>query len=146
MKKVITVRQPWATLLASGKKRIETRSWKTNYRGELYIHASMKDPLFGISDMPDGAWHKALILLGLEESFDRFEKFPAGAIIGKVNLVNCLRIDELTAALIKEQNPDEYAFGDFTPGRYAWVMEDAVLLHDPVYIPGKLGLWNWEGK
>ena len=37
MKKVITVRQPWATLLATGKKRIETRSWKTKYRGELYI-------------------------------------------------------------------------------------------------------------
>lgn len=143
MKKVITVRQPWATLLAAGKKRIETRSWKTNYRGELYIHAAMKGLLFGISEMPDGAWYRALILLGLKESFDWF---PTGAVIGKVNLVNCLRIDELTAALIKEQNPDEYAFGDFTPGRYAWVMEGAVLFHDPVCVPGKQGLWNWDGK
>lgn len=32
--KAITVIQPWATLLATGKKHIETRSWKTNYRGE----------------------------------------------------------------------------------------------------------------
>ena len=37
--KALTIIQPWATLLAAGKKRIETRSWKTNYRGEILIHA-----------------------------------------------------------------------------------------------------------
>ena len=146
MKKVITVRQPWATLLATGKKRIETRSWKTKYRGELYIHAGIKKLLHGISEMPNGAWDRALRMIELKDVFYLCEKFPTGAVIGKVNLVSCLQIDELTAALIKEQNPDEYAFGDYTPGRYAWVMEDAVLFHDPVCIPGRQGLWNWDGK
>lgn len=39
--KVLSLREPWATLIKDKKKFVETRSWKTNYRGELYIHASM---------------------------------------------------------------------------------------------------------
>lgn len=144
MKKAITVRQPWATLIAAGRKRIETRSWRTSYRGEIYIHAGKKDPLFGISSMTDEAWERALIALGQYEAFDRFERFPTGAVIGRADLVNCLRIDELTASLIKEQHPDEYAFGDFTPGRYAWVMENAAAFERPVLMPGKQGLWNLD--
>ena len=75
----------------------------------------------------------------------RENKVPFGAIIGKANLVNCMQIDELTAALIKEQHPDEYEFGDFTPGRYAWMMENAVLFDKPIPATGKQGLWNFYG-
>ena len=39
--KVFSLTEPYASLIFSGKKVIETRSFKTNYRGELYIHASM---------------------------------------------------------------------------------------------------------
>jgi hypothetical protein len=43
--KALTIRQPWATLIVMGIKNIENRSWKTNYRGELLIHAGKaKDP------------------------------------------------------------------------------------------------------
>ena len=38
--KVLSLTEPYATLIKLGKKKIETRSFKTNYRGELYIHAS----------------------------------------------------------------------------------------------------------
>ena len=144
--KAITVRQPWAILLATGKKHIETRSWKTNYRGEILIHAGKKDPLCGICMMTEDAKERTFRCLGLPEVFNRFQKFPTGEIIGKANLVNCLRIDEVTAALLKEQHPDEYAFGDFTPGRYAWVMTDLVLFDKPIPASGKQGLWNWEGE
>ena len=37
--KVITLKQPWATLVAEGIKQYEFRSWKYNYRGEILIHA-----------------------------------------------------------------------------------------------------------
>ena len=40
--KVISIKEPFATLIMNGSKLIETRSWKTNYRGELYIHVSGK--------------------------------------------------------------------------------------------------------
>ena len=40
--KVISIKEPFATLITNGMKKIETRSWKTNYRGEIFIHASGK--------------------------------------------------------------------------------------------------------
>ena len=39
--KVLSIKEPFASLIKNKKKYIETRSWKTNYRGELYIHASL---------------------------------------------------------------------------------------------------------
>ncbi len=38
--KALSLKQPWAELIVQGKKTIETRKWKTNFRGEFYIHAS----------------------------------------------------------------------------------------------------------
>ena len=38
--KALTIKQPWASLIASGIKDIENRTWKTHYRGKIYIHAS----------------------------------------------------------------------------------------------------------
>lgn len=140
--KAITVIQPWATLLISGKKMYETRSWKTNYRGEILIHAGKKDPLWGISAMGKEAWERALLAIGQYGDFNRFKLFPTGAIIGKANLANCVQIGNQMAERIREQHPDEYAFGDFTPGRYAWMMEDAVLFEKPIPASGKQGLWN----
>lgn len=112
--KVITVLQPWATLLVTGKKHIETRSWKTNYRGEILIHAGKKDPLFGFCMMTDDTKKRVFRVLGLPEIFNRFQKFPTGEILGKAILADCVLIDKEIAALIKEQRPDEYAFGDTT--------------------------------
>lgn len=39
--KALSIKEPFASLVSLGIKRIETRSWKTNYRGEIYIHASL---------------------------------------------------------------------------------------------------------
>lgn len=74
------------------------------------------------------------------------QALPFKAIIGKAKLVNCVLIDRLTAELILKQHPEEFVFGNFAPGRYAWVMEDAVLFDKPIPASGKQGLWNWEGE
>lgn len=144
--KAITVIQPWATLLASGKKRCETRSWKTNYRGEILIHAgAMKYNYFSdvCHDRKELAAYFKNAGIGSNETL---QALPFKAIIGKAILVNCVQIDAITAELIKKQRPDEYAFGNFTPGRYAWVMKDAVLFDEPIPAGGKQGLWNWDGN
>lgn len=143
--KAITVIQPWATLLATGQKHIETRSWRTNYRGEILIHAgkSAKDLFSEIYADEENYLFFCKAGIG---NYKDFYAMPRGVIMGKANLVNCLQIDEVTAALIKEQHPDEYAFGDFTPGRYAWVMTDPVLFENPIPASGKQGLWNWKGE
>jgi hypothetical protein len=146
--KVITVWQPWAQLLAEGKKYEETRSWKTNYRGEILIHAAMKCPLDGLLMMMSAETrHLVFKALGrTEEVVNWKETFPTGAIIGKAKLTDCRLIDENYNEFVRTLCPAEYAFGDFTVGRYAWVMEEAVLFNKPIPAAGKQGLWNWEGE
>lgn len=136
--KAITVWQPWATLLATGQKHNETRSWKTSYRGEILIHAAKTD-------------HSGILLHIPMEELKHFQdagvvnKLPTGAIIGKANLVDCFQIDEAYRRKLQRENPAELAFGDYTIGRYAWVMADAILFNKPIPAKGKQGLWNWEG-
>lgn len=142
--KAITVWQPWAQLLAEGIKHDETRSWATSYRGPILIHAAKKDPLFGISAMTDEAWEKVLLSFGLYEAFNRFERFPAGAIIGKAILTDCKLIDQTYHDFIKDLCPEEYLYGDFTVGRYAWRLEEPVLFKKPIPASGRQRLWNWE--
>ncbi len=101
MIKVLSILQPWASLCVLGHKKIETRSWNTKYRGELYIHASKK-------------WtqqlYDTIIEIGadkcLSESGFSFTKvsnrtmqtnFPFGAIIGKVDLFDTATTEELWA-------------------------------------------------
>lgn len=143
--KVLTVWQPWAQLLAAGHKHNETRSWRTNYRGEILIHAAQKDPLFGITRMPEEGWLNALKAFGFSEAFNRFQKFPTGAIIGKAKLTDCKLIDEAYYQFTKDLCPEEFLYGDFTPGRYAWVFEEPELFKNPLPVSGRQGLWNWEG-
>ena len=136
--KAITILQPWAWLLAAGKKSCETRSWKTNYRGEILIHAGKKD-------MTNVMQQTIFEARYMEQAGVFDARIITGAIIGKAKLVNCVPIDEEIAGLIRKQHPDEFAFGDFTPGRYAWVMEEAELFKKPVPATGKQGLWGFPG-
>lgn len=136
--KALTIWQPWAQLLATGTKNIETRSWGTRYRGPILIHAAKVD-------------HQYIVLRYPHESFQYFEEaeaiykdFPLGAIIGQANLSECIQMDQGYCDRMKEQNPEEYAFGNYEPGRYAWVMKDAVLFDKPIPVKGRQGLWNWE--
>lgn len=143
--KAITVIQPWASLLAEGAKRYETRSWKTNYRGEILIHAGKKDPLHGMLAMGEEPWADAEIALGIHGAANVFDHLPTGAIIGKARLVNCIEITPGFAERMERNNPTEYSFGDFTPGRYAWEMKDAEDFDEPIWLSGKQGLWNYDG-
>lgn len=89
--KALTIIQPWATLIASGHKMNETRSWKTNYRGEVLIHAGKnpKDYTSGCYiDDPDGRHFQEA---GITPN--NFEDLPRGSIIGKATLVNCIHIN-----------------------------------------------------
>lgn len=140
--KALTIIQPWATLIASGHKMNETRSWKTNYRGEVLIHAGKnpKDYTSGcyIGD-PDGRHFQEA---GITPN--NFEDLPRGSIIGKATLVNRIHINKEFRDHLKRSNPAEYAFGDYRIGRYAWVFENPVLFKKPIPARGRQGLWNWE--
>ena len=121
--KVLTLKQPWATLVAEGIKEYEFRSWKTNYRGKILIHAGA-----GI-DKKD-----------MEKFNDLNLDFPSKKIIAEVELVECLELDdELNEKIINENN---IAYGSKTRSGYAWKLKNVKKINVEKEIKGQLGLWN----
>ena len=115
--RALTVWQPWATLLAEGIKKNETRSWSTSIRGPVAIHAARK-PFKEIVKLIS---LKALTLItGLVYPHPP-GRLPTGCVLAIGNLVDCKLIDE---AFIETLSEEELLIGDYTIGRYAWVFED----------------------
>lgn len=153
----ITLWQPWASLMGLDKKRIETRSWHTTYRGPLAIHAAKNSPPYAetLANL-DKAFNQALT--GKEEwNPGIFSTLPFGAVICIGNLVDCLAIHEDG---LYEMIPDgemhnirwkyplpkdnERAFGDYTPGRFAWMLKDVKRLDQPIAAKGSQKIWKWD--
>ncbi len=127
--KVLSIKEPFASLIREGIKTIETRGWKTNYRGELYIHASMRT---------EQKYNDRKDLKKLINNID----LNSGYIICKCNLVDCVYIDEKFIKMIKNNNV-EYICGEYNVGRYAWILKDIEVLSQPIKVKGKLGIWNY---
>lgn len=128
--KVLSITEPMATLICLGKKRIETRSWKTNYRGKLYIHASLTKIRT--------EWKNNNNLMNLLDNND----LNYGKIICKCDLVDCIYMDEDFINKIKKDE-QEYLCGIYELGRYAWVLDNIEILGTPIDIKGHLGIWNY---
>jgi len=144
--KALTIIQPWATLIAIGAKKIETRSWATKYRGPLAIHAGMNRDFCNMRGK-DYICGTEPFLSVLTKHLEALEPnrvlgfMPLGAVIAICNLVGCAPV---TGAPLSEFLTDrEKAFGDYTEGRFMWFLEDVVQIK-PAYIKGAQGLWNWE--
>lgn len=125
--KVLTIKQPWATLIMQGNKRFEFRSWKTKYRGDLLIHAGK-----GID----------------KKSIERLKKYlpeqlPSGKILGKVKLVDCIKCDEEFKNMCLKENKDVYAKSSFDE-TYAWEIKDVEVFENPIDAKGKLSFWEYD--
>lgn len=147
--KALTLTQPWATLVAIGAKRIETRSWHTFYRGPLAIHAAKGFP----KDARDFAGCRMVNHFLVEAGFPTADKnagLSIGCVVATCNVVECLPT-ESTGCLPgvfedypQLDTPQERAFGNYDPGRWGWVLEDVIILPMPIPAKGKLSLWDWE--
>src|SRR5690348_6608283 len=167
--KALTLTQPWASLVAIGAKRIETRSWSTSYRGPLAIHAAKGFPKSAqeFTQVPP-----------VSVLFGRHYEYPRGVVLATCRLVNCVPTQTLLREAACERcdgkgtvdswqdgmpgqeycptcdgnrvvfvpggklSTQEQQFGDYGEGRYAWMLDDI----QPVpFIPAKgaLGLWEW---
>ena len=124
--KVISIKEPFATLIKDGVKIYETRSWKTNYRGEIYIHASL-----------------SLSKAENVESAKRFLKSDVnpGYILCRCELIDCI---PMTEEFIKYINAEtqEAEYGRYSEGRFAWKLRVLEVLKNPIPAKGKLGIWN----
>jgi len=169
--KAITLWQPWATLLACGAKLFETRSWATAYRGPIAIHAAARPPKLGVYSFDDAERLRSLLLalrnaailpanmpLGEAAEFVlKDEVLPTGVVVATAELVGCHEIKSYiddTAEVCMWINDDwytiagddnEYYFGDYTPGRFAWEFRNMKMLDTPIPAKGAQGLWNWNG-
>ena len=88
--KAITIWQPWASLLACGGKRFETRSWATSYRGPIAIHAAKKDVFDALALIPVPVALEMKKLIGAE-----WKDLPTGAVIATATLIGCHGICEV---------------------------------------------------
>ncbi len=128
--KVLSLKEPYASLIKEGIKLVETRSWKTNYRGEIYIHASLTK---------EKTNHKHDDFFKLTENLNK----NPGYILCKVNLVDCILMDESFIENLKNNNNKEYLCGSYEIGRYAWVLENIEVIK-PIKAKGQLGIWNFN--
>jgi hypothetical protein len=132
--KAISLTQPYATLVATGQKRIETRSWQTSFRGPLLIHAA--------KSFPDWARERAAEWAEDDFGLPLADELPLGALLAAAVLIDCVPTEEVASRLLL--TADERAFGDYDPGRWAWVMTDVIAFPQPVPWRGALGLWTCE--
>jgi hypothetical protein len=138
--KALSLIQPWASLVALGEKKIETRSWRTNYRGELLIHASRKI---------DTIMYREPFFSALKNQLIISSELPTGVMIASCKLMGCLKIvrNDGDCAYLEDGSRiwgNEYHFGDYTPGRWAWILEDIKPIK-PIPAKGKLSIWDWDG-
>lgn len=125
--KVLTLKQPWAKLVAEGIKKYEFRSWKIKYRGKVLIHAGI-----GID----------------KDEMKKFEnmdlEFPSKRILAEVEIEDCLELDDdLNQKIINENN---IAYGSKYRTGYAWKLKNVKKLDINKEINGKLGLWSIDLK
>lgn len=109
----LSVLQPWASLIVSGARPYEVRPWHTAHRGPLAIHASGRLP-------PEG--------------YIPGRRLPLGAVLGTVELADCVRVEDLPA--------EERALADFRPGRWVWRFRNPLALPRPLPAKGRLGLFR----
>ena len=169
--KAVTIYQPYASLIACGAKQFETRSWKTNYRGPIAIHAGKESFHLTLwQGMP--AAQEALVKAfggwidqerGGAQGLDaRYHDMPYGAVVATADLVECWYIGHVnwkgqrcigtggsfTGTHDDERydyiDGDELLFGDWREGRWAWELANVKPLPVPVPCRGKQGLWDWE--
>lgn len=129
--KVLSLTEPYATLIKEKIKTIETRSWKTNYRGELYIHASS-------TKIPKN-WQENKEFMNLIKD----TPLNFGHIICKCELVDCIYMTEEFIKDIQKKK-SEYLSGDYQIGRYAWILKNIEPLKKPIKAKGQLNIWNYE--
>lgn len=155
--RILSLWQPWASLIALGLKQYETRSWATPYRGLIAIQAAKRPMAVDEHLLLDKLVHNFQVISFEKDKDgcdieDRRAKFPLGAIVCIANLTQCLYMTRTasdpgirqkgvdTNISILEPSPLEAAVGNWEEGRYAWKLENIRPIAQPVPCKGAQGL------
>ena len=120
---------------------IETRSWPTNYRGELLICAAKHNDSKQAAYLAQREIQKVLWPLSPMGCSRQVEMrdLPLGKAVAVVDLVDCLPVDEISDNIVRRELP----FGDFTEGRFGWIFENVRRI-EPFPVTGQQGFFNVE--
>lgn len=135
--KCISLWQPWASLVVSGAKRIETRGWYSGYRGPLMIHAAKQKSELYFAEFPNFAAALGPVANAI----------PLGCLLGVVDMVDCRKAESFTEEeLTTEHNGVtgwcENQFGNFAEGRYGWVFDNPRAFEYPIIYKGQQGFFD----
>ena len=131
--KALTISQPFASLIASGEKWIENRTWPTVYRGPLAIHAGLGRQYLSKKEL---------------------EAYPTGSVIAIARLAACLWLGDIRSHAMKQgygslaiantsRTWSEAVSHKHAEGPWCWILEDVQAI-DPVPYRGAQGLWDWQ--
>lgn len=129
--RAITVTQPWASLIALGHKRVETRSWSAAYRGPIAIHASAAMPSWAVE------YHHEVVKR-LDVNLELWA-YPRGQVVAVAEMIGCAPVEDL----YPEITAVERLLGDYSAGRYGFILANVRAI-TPEPAKGKLGFWFWE--
>lgn len=140
--KAITIKQPWATLIALREKKFETRSWQTKHRGKIAIHAGKTID----KEACENSWIKGVLQ---EHGIYSYKDLPIGVVIATAELIECHKVSATLGHVSvftsgKSVQGLEVAFGDYTEGRYAWELKYVEEFIVPIPAKGQLSLWEWN--
>ena len=149
----ITLHQPWATLIALGVKTVETRSWPAPERllGQVIaIHAGRR-----VVRRPG---HRIEGKLRDRVGRDWSRAIPSGAVVATATLAGMAQVkyvDPMTGHAVHDDSTEVGCavgrgrtsvdpWGDFSPGRWLWFLDDVAALPDPAPAVGRQGFWHWD--
>lgn len=139
--KALSIKQPWAELIVSGIKDIENRSWRTHFRGRVYVHASAKISDFVLSS------EQLKLFMASRISKDNLTFL---AIIGEVDIVDCVINHASVWAEQMITHPCEEIPGMSIIQRgqdyiWNWVLANPVKYDHPILnVKGALSFWDFE--
>lgn len=153
--KALTFHEPWGSLVALNEKQIETRSWLTNQRGQIFIHTAQTFPEYARPYLKNAYFYDALKAHNLTEPKD----FNLGAIIAVAEIVDCVKTEEIVAKMktahkngVAEINYGlnfivndwlkEYTFGNYDNNRFCYLFSNVRRLEMPVKCKGFQRFWN----
>lgn len=144
--KAISLKQPWATLVGLREKGIETRKhrWQAAVGAYLAIHASKTFGPFERRIAGTEPFASALGRYGISVRSFTHTDIPTGTVVAVAHCVAVRATDDPTLmAVLDTGSRDEVAFGDYSAGRWAYVLSKVWTCGDQfIHVRGQLGIWE----
>jgi hypothetical protein len=143
MMRALSLWQPFASLMAVGAKRIETRGYATAVRGEVAIHAAKHWDDTCQSTLISEACQQALGVIEGRGHVAFFKQhLPFGCVVAVLNLDRCITTTGVLAWVVHPLTNQERSFGNYESGRYAWLTSGVRRLAQPVPCVGRQGFFH----